>query len=139
MSALHPGSTFVVDVKSTGLFMTDPVLQRNGVKVDYWKTGHSYIKRRANELGALAGLEKSGHFFFNKPFGRGYDDGLVSALAVCDMLDRNPQKSMADIKRELPKTWQSPTMAPHCDDEVKYRVVDEVGKHFEAARARGDK
>jgi phosphomannomutase / phosphoglucomutase len=139
MSTLHPGSTFVVDVKSTGLFMTDPVLQRNGVKVDYWKTGHSYIKRRANELGALAGFEKSGHFFFNKPFGRGYDDGLVSALAVCDMLDRNPQKSMADLKRELPKTWQSPTMAPHCDDEVKYRVVDEVVKHFEAARARGEK
>ena len=139
MSTLHPGATFVVDVKSTGLFMTDPVLQRNGVKVEYWKTGHSYIKRRANELGALAGFEKSGHFFFNKPFGRGYDDGLVSALAVCDMLDRSPQKSMADLKRELPKTWQSPTMAPHCDDEVKYRVVDEVVKHFEAARARGEK
>jgi phosphomannomutase / phosphoglucomutase len=139
MSSLHPGATFVVDVKSTGLFVTDPVLQKNGVKVEYWKTGHSYIKRRANEVGALAGFEKSGHFFFNKPFGRGYDDGLVSALAVCDMLDRNSPKSMADLKNELPKTWQSPTMAPHCDDEVKYRVVDEVVKHFEGARAKGEK
>jgi phosphomannomutase/phosphoglucomutase len=109
------------------------------VKAEYWKTGHSYIKRRSNELGALAGFEKSGHFFFNKPFGRGYDDGLVSALAVCDMLDRNPQKSMADLKNELPKTWQSPTMAPHCDDEVKYRVVDDVVKYFETARAKGEK
>jgi phosphomannomutase/phosphoglucomutase len=54
------------------------------------------MKRRVNELGALAGFEKSGHFFFNKPFGRGYDDGLISAIAVCDMLDRNPGKSMAD-------------------------------------------
>jgi phosphomannomutase/phosphoglucomutase len=138
MSVLHPGATFVVDVKSTGLFLTDPVLQKNGVKVDYWKTGHSYIKRRVNELGALAGFEKSGHFFFNKPYGRGYDDGLIFALAVCDMLDRNPHKTMADLKDALPKTWGSPTMSPHCDDEVKYRVVDAVVKHFEAAKAKGD-
>jgi phosphomannomutase/phosphoglucomutase len=138
MSALHPGAIFVVDVKSTGLFMTDPVLRKNGVKADYWKTGHSYIKRRVHELNALAGFEKSGHFFFNTPFGRGYDDGLISALAVCDMLDRNPGKSMADLKNALPKTWQSPTMAPHCDDEVKYAIVDKVVKHFEAARGKGE-
>src|SRR5262249_39971686 len=52
MSAQHRGATFVVDVKSTGLFVTDPVLQQQEVKADYWKTGHSYIKRRVNELGA---------------------------------------------------------------------------------------
>jgi phosphomannomutase/phosphoglucomutase len=139
MSAQHQGSTFVADVKSTGLFMTDPVLQRQGAKTDYWKTGHSYMKRRVNEIGALAGFEKSGHFFFNKPIGRGYDDGLVFALAVCDMLDRNPTKSMADLKNALPKTWSSPTMSPHCDDEKKYRVVDAVVKHFETARQNGEK
>jgi phosphomannomutase/phosphoglucomutase len=137
MSALQPGAKFVVDVKSTGLFVTDPVLQKNGVIADYWKTGHSYMKRRTHETGALAGFEKSGHFFFNKPVGRGYDDGLVSALAICDMLDRNPGKKMSDLKNALPKTWQSPTMSPHCADEEKYRVVDEVVKHFEAAQAKG--
>jgi phosphomannomutase/phosphoglucomutase len=139
ISSLHPGATFVVDVKSTGLFLTDPVLKQNGVKADYWKTGHSYIKRRVNEIGALAGFEKSGHFFFNKPFGRGYDDGLISAIAVCDMLDRNPDQSLADIKKSLPKTWQSPTMAPHCDDEIKYDIVDQVVKHFVAAQEKGQK
>jgi phosphomannomutase/phosphoglucomutase len=139
MSALHKNATFVVDVKSTGLFLTDPVLKANGVKADYWKTGHSYIKRRVNELGALAGFEKSGHFFFNKPYGRGYDDGMIFALAVCDMLDRNPGKSMADLRKALPKTWGSPTMSPHCDDEKKYGVVDAVVKHFEVAKAKGDK
>jgi phosphomannomutase/phosphoglucomutase len=139
MSTLHPGSTFVVDVKSTGLFITDPVLQQNKVKADYWKTGHSYIKRRVNELGALAGFEKSGHFFFNKPFGRGYDDGLIFALAVCDMLDRNPTKSMADLKNALPKTWGSPTMAPHCGDEVKYGIVDKVVALFQEAKAKNEK
>src|SRR6185369_11303353 len=81
MSAITPNAQFVVDVKSTGLFVTDPVLQRQGARVTYWKTGHSYMKRRTFELGALAGFEKSGHFFFNKPLGRGYDDGLVSATA----------------------------------------------------------
>jgi phosphomannomutase / phosphoglucomutase len=139
ISAQHKGATFVADVKSTGLFMTDPVLRANGVKVDYWKTGHSYMKRRVNEIGAMAGFEKSGHFFFNPPLGRGYDDGLVFALAVCDMLDRNPAKSMADLKHALPKTWSSPTMSPHCPDEVKYRVVDDVVKHFEQAKARAEK
>jgi phosphomannomutase/phosphoglucomutase len=138
-SAQHPGSTFVADVKSTGLFATDPVLKKYGAKIDYWKTGHSYMKRRVNEIGAVAGFEKSGHFFFNEPYGRGYDDGLVFALAVCDMLDRNPAKSMADLRRDLPKTWQSPTMSPHCEDEKKYGVVDAVVKHFEAAQRKGEK
>jgi phosphomannomutase/phosphoglucomutase len=137
MSALHPNSTFVVDVKSTGLYVTDPVLQKNGVKADYWKTGHSYMKRRTHEVGALAGFEKSGHYFFNKPFGRGYDDGLVSALAICDMLDRNPGKKMSELKTALPKTWGSPTMSPHCDDEKKYGIVDKVVQHFQAAQKNG--
>jgi phosphomannomutase / phosphoglucomutase len=139
MSSRHNNALFVADVKSTGLFATDPVLLKNGAKTDYWKTGHSYMKRRVNEIGAMAGFEKSGHFFFNKPFGRGYDDGMIFALAVCDMLDRNPGKSMADLKNALPKTWSSPTMSPHCADEEKYGVVDAVVKHFEAAKQNGGK
>jgi phosphomannomutase/phosphoglucomutase len=138
MSGRQKGATFVADVKSTGLFMTDPVLRQNGAKTDYWKTGHSYMKRRVHEIGALAGFEKSGHFFFNQPIGRGYDDGLIFALAVCDMLDRNPDKGMSDLKNALPKTWQSPTMAPHCADEAKYGVVDAVVKRFEDAQRKGE-
>jgi phosphomannomutase / phosphoglucomutase len=138
MSAIHPNALFVVDVKSTGLFVTDPVLQKQGATTAYWKTGHSYMKRRTNELGALAGFEKSGHFFFNKPFGRGYDDGLLSAIAVCEMLDRAPDKSMADLKNALPKTWSSPTMSPHCADEAKYGVIDAVVKHFEMMQKKGE-
>ena len=55
------------------------------------------------------------------------------------MLERNPGKTMADLKNALPKTWGSPTMSPHCDDEKKYGVVDAVVKHFETAKAKGDK
>jgi phosphomannomutase/phosphoglucomutase len=137
LSAIYPNATFVVDVKSTGLFATDPVLIKNGVKADYWKTGHSYMKRRVNETGALVGFEKSGHYFFNAPIGRGYDDGLVSALAVLDMLDRNPGQTMSDLRRALPKTWGSPTMSPHCSDEAKYGIVEQVVAHFEEAQKEG--
>ncbi|MGI9372634.1 MAG: phosphomannomutase/phosphoglucomutase [Hyphomicrobiales bacterium] len=139
ISTLHPGCQFVVDVKSTGLFNTDPVLKANGAKTDYWKTGHSYIKRRSHEIGAITGFEKSGHFFFSEPFGRGYDDGIVSAIAVAGMLDRAPDKSMADLYRDLPKTWATPTMSPHCGDEVKYGVIEKVTQHYQSLAAKGEK
>ena len=138
LSKIYPNAQFVVDVKSTGLFATDPELIARGVKTDYWKTGHSYIKRRVTDLKALAGFEKSGHFFFNAPIGRGYDDGVLTAIHVIDMLDRNPTKTMADLYKALPKTWGSPTMSPHCDDETKYGIVDQVVARFEAMRARGE-
>ena len=137
ISAQHPNAKFVVDVKSTGLFKTDPVLQANGAETAYWKTGHSYIKRYNHEHGTLVGFEKSGHFFFSPPLGKGYDDGLVSGIAVCEMLDRNPDKSMAELVADLPKTWQSPTMSPKCDDELKYGVVDRVVAHFEKIASAG--
>ena len=90
LSVQHANAVFVADVKSTGLFMTDPVLKANGARTLYWKTGHSYMKRYTHEQKALVGFEKSGHFFFQPPLGKGYDDGLVAAIAVCDMLERNP-------------------------------------------------
>ncbi len=126
LSAQYENAQFVVDVKSTGLYHTDPVLQKNGAKTDYYKTGHSYIKRRVHDLNALVGFEKSGHYFFNAPIGRGYDDGLVSAIAILQMLDRNPDKTMADLREALPKTWGSPTMSPFCSDEEKYGVIDRI-------------
>ena len=125
-------------MKSTGLFATDPELQAQGVKADYWKTGHSYIKRRVTDLKALAGFEKSGHFFFNAPVGRGYDDGLLTAIQVIEMLDRNPDKSMADLYAALPRTWGSPTMSPHCDDEKKYQVADKVTARFQQMEKSGE-
>ena len=105
-------------------------MRANGATTHFWKTGHSYIKRYSHENNALVGFEKSGHFFFNKPLGRGYDDGLVAALAVLDMLDRSPEKSLSDLRNDLPLTYQSPTMSPHCADEEKYGVVDRIVAHF---------
>lgn len=138
LAKIYKNPTFVVDVKSTGLFHSDPVLKELGVKTDYWKTGHSYIKRRVNELGALAGFEKSGHFFLNGEIGRGYDDGVLTAITICRMMDRNADKSFSDLKDALPKTWGSPTMSPHCPDDRKYHVVDDVTKLFQQKFGSGE-
>ncbi len=133
LSSKYKNSKFVVDVKSTGLFNTDKILLNNKCKTIYWKTGHSHIKRKVNIEKALAGFEKSGHFFFNKPLGYGYDDGINSAIQVCHLLDSQTKK-MDEIIKDLPKTYQSPTMAPFCKDEVKYNVVNKLIKQVEKVK-----
>ncbi len=127
LSSKYNNSKFIVDVKSTGLFTNDEILLKNQCKTIYWKTGHSHIKRKVNSEKALAGFEKSGHFFFNPPLGYGYDDGINSAIQICHLLDKE-NKKMNEIIEELPITYQSPTMAPFCKDEEKYRVVDDLVK-----------
>ena len=130
LSRSHKNSKFIVDVKSTGLFLNDEILRENKCKTLYWKTGHSHIKRKVHEEKALAGFEKSGHFFFNEPLGFGFDDGINSAIQVCHLLN-NQNKKMSEIINEIPKTYQSPTMAPYCEDKEKYLVVNDLIKIIE--------
>ncbi len=139
LARLYPGSTFVADVKSTGLFASDPELKKYHAKADYWKTGHSHMKRRVRDLGALAGFEKSGHYFLAEPIGRGYDCGLRVAVELCKLMDRNPEKSMSDLRRALPPTFSSPTMSPYCGDLEKYDVLDRIVKRLQAHHADGGK
>lgn len=135
-AAMYPGSTFVADVKSTGLFASDPELLKHGAKADYWKTGHSHMKRRVRDLGALAGFEKSGHYFLAEPIGRGYDCAMRVAVELCKLMDRHPDQSMSDLRRALPPTFSSPTMSPYCADTEKYavleRIVDRLVAHHES-------
>ena len=127
LSKIYKNSKFIVDVKSTGLFINDKILNENNCETIYWKTGHSHIKRKVHNEKALAGFEKSGHFFFNFPLGYGYDDGINSAIQVCNLLDNN-DKRFSEMINELPQTFQSPTMAPFCKDEEKYLVIDDLIK-----------
>jgi len=138
LSNKHKNSKFVVDVKSTGLYLKDKVLLENQCKTIYWKTGHSHIKRKVNLEKALAGFEKSGHFFFNHPLGYGYDDGINSAIQVCHLLD-DQNKKMSEIMNKLPKTYQTPTMAPFCKDEEKYKVVDDMVKKIQKLKTENFK
>ena len=138
LASKHNNSKFVVDVKSTGLYSKDIVLLKNQCKTIYWKTGHSHIKRKVNLENALAGFEKSGHFFFNQPLGFGYDDGINSAIQVCHLLV-NQNKKMSEIINDLPKTYQTPTMAPYCKDEEKYKVVDDMVKKIQQLKSENAK
>ncbi len=140
MSAIHKNAQFVVDVKSTGLFVTDPVLQKQGAHTTYWKTGHSYMKRRTHELKALAGFEKSGHFFFNAPVGRGY--GRRSCFSDRGLRDARPRAGQDDggsERRRCRNLVVADQVAALLRDETKYGIVAEVVKHFEDLQAKGAK
>ena len=137
-AAEHPHARFVVDVKSTGLFASDPVLAERGAQTEYWKTGHSHMKRRVRDTGALAGFEKSGHYFLAPPVGRGYDCGLRVAVEICRMLDRHTGQSLSDLRRGLPTTHTSPTMSPHCADEEKYTVLDRLTARLQSMAQAGN-
>ncbi len=130
LSKKFKNSKFIVDVKSTGLFNQDKILKKNNCETIYWKTGHSHIKRKVKEEKALAGFEKSGHFFFNEPLGYGYDDGINSAIQVCHLIDKE-KKKLSEIINDLPITYQTPTMAPFCKDDEKYRVIENLTKKIQ--------
>ena len=138
LSEKYKKSKFIVDVKSTGLYLKDDVLLKNNCKTIYWKTGHSHIKRKVNGEKALAGFEKSGHFFFNKPIGNGYDDGITSAIQICHLLN-SENKKISSIIDALPKTFQSPTMAPFCKDEEKYKIVEGLVKQIQEIKNKNIK
>ena len=98
----------------------------------------SYIKRKVSEEKAIAGFEKSGHFFFNQPLGYGYDDGINSAIQVCKLLD-NQKKKLNTLINNLPKTYQSPTMGPFCKDEEKYKVIDVITSKIKNLKEKNTK
>jgi phosphomannomutase/phosphoglucomutase len=139
LAKLHPGATFVADVKSTGLFASDPELQKYNIKADYWKTGHSHMKRRVKELGALAGFEKSGHYFLAEPIGRGYDCGMRVAVEICKLMDRNSDMKMSDLRKALPETFATPTMSPYAADTEKYDILERLVDKLSAKATAGEK
>ena len=71
-------------------------------------------------------LFRSGHYFLAEPIGRGYDCGMRVAVEICKLLDRNPDKSMSDLRRALPETFATPTMSPYCADTEKYDVLERL-------------
>ena len=115
-------------MKSTGLYSTDKILLEN--KCAKLFTGKQVIHTLKEKLILKKHwlvLKKVATSFFNEPLGFGYDDGINSAIHVCHLLD-NQNKSMHEIIKELPNTFQTPTMAPFCKDEEKYQVVEELVK-----------
>jgi phosphomannomutase / phosphoglucomutase len=122
------GTRFVVDVKSTSLY--EQVLES---PVVWEKTGHSYIKAAVAREQAAGGFERSGHFFLNAPFGRGYDDGCVAAMMLlwitCEA--RKSGRKISDILDTLPPSHQSPNRQPLVPEARKYEIVDEIQARIE--------
>ncbi len=134
----RPGSHFIVDVKSTALFAVDDVLARHRATVEYWKTGHSHIKSRLFSQNAVAAFEKSGHFFFADDLGLGYDDAILSAGYVAEMITAS-EASLSNLRGTLSQTWQSSTRAVACPDEQKYLAADAVCRYYESLWKTGER
>jgi len=129
----------VIDVKSTGAYAIDPILKKNNIEVVFSKTGHSYVKSMTQKIDALAGFEKSGHFFLRQEFGRGYDDGCLSAAVFCMILS-NYDEPLTELISQQPKSFQSPTMEPAvADDKVKYEIVEKVTEQLLELKEKGEK
>ena len=97
------------------------------------------MKRRVKELNALAGFEKSGHYFLAEPIGRGYDCGMRVAVEICKLMDRNSNSKMSDLRKALPRTFSTPTMSPYCSDLEKYDVLERIVKKLLSMNEAGEK
>ncbi|PIN86304.1 phosphomannomutase/phosphoglucomutase [Candidatus Woesearchaeota archaeon CG10_big_fil_rev_8_21_14_0_10_44_13] len=135
---MPPAQNIVIDVKSTGAYSIDTILNKYKSRIVFSKTGHSYVKAKSDEIGALAGFEKSGHFFLRQKFGKGYDDACMSAAWFVTILSNN-DAPLSEIMSQQPKSYQSPTLEPSTtNDSVKYDIVDEVTEIFRKMKKNGE-
>jgi phosphomannomutase len=104
-----------------------------GGKPLMWKTGHSLIKAKMAETGALLSGEMSGHIFFADRY-FGYDDALYAAIRLLACLSQR-EDSLADIRRSLPQPLNTPELRFPCSEERKFAVVDEVRDRLAEAGA----
>ncbi len=134
----RPGSEFIVDMKSTGAWALDKVFDQNKGKVFYCKTGHYYVKEAMHKRKALAGFERSGHNFFGKNLGRGYDEAILSSLYLMHFLAKK-NKTLSQWSAELPKSYQSPTMQAVCPEKLKYKITKKIAQKFVALKKQNKK
>jgi phosphomannomutase len=117
-----PGATIIADVKASNALFED-VRQKNGEPL-MWKTGHSHIKTKMKETGALLAGEMSGHIFIADGY-YGFDDGIYSALRVLKMIWQSGQKP-AELYDDLPQTYATPEIRLDCDGTRKFQVVEDI-------------
>jgi phosphomannomutase / phosphoglucomutase len=124
----------VIDVKSTSLFESEL-----SMPIRWAKTGHSYVKAEVARTGAAAGFERSGHFFFRPPLGRGYDDACVGALAllwvVCSARQKDAKTTLSGLLKRLPQSFASPNRQPFASDEKKYEIVERIAEELANRRS----
>ncbi len=116
------GATIIADIKcSRALF--DHVKELNGETL-MWKSGHSHIKSKMKEVGALLGGEMSGHFFFDEDY-YGFDDGLYAAIQLIAATMRL-NRSVTELHDAMPAMFNTPELRFPVEESRKFAVVDEV-------------
>ncbi|MDD4858347.1 MAG: phosphomannomutase/phosphoglucomutase [Candidatus Krumholzibacteria bacterium] len=122
----HPGSTVIFEVKCSESLIED--IAGHGGKPLMWKTGHSLIKKKMRETGALLAGEMSGHIFFADRY-FGYDDALYAACRLLEIVSRSAA-TLSTLLEDLPRREATPEIRLDCADERKFDVVREVRDHF---------
>jgi phosphomannomutase / phosphoglucomutase len=122
MLSRHPGASVVGDVLSSQVLFDE--IAKCGGKPVLWASGHSLVKAKMAEIGALLGGEMSGHIFLAEDY-FGYDDGFLAAGRLVGLLSQSDEKLSA-LDASLPKLYSTPEYRPHCPDEAKERVINGV-------------
>jgi phosphomannomutase/phosphoglucomutase len=123
----HPGATVVSEVKCSQRLFDD--IRLKGGKPIMWKAGHSLLKAKMRETGALLGGEMSGHMFFADGY-YGYDDAIYASCRMLDILGR-AGKELPDLLADLPPAYATPEIRLDCPDELKFRIAEKVREHFQ--------
>ncbi|MCP4598761.1 phosphomannomutase/phosphoglucomutase, partial [Neptuniibacter sp.] len=115
----NPGAEIIYDVKCSRLLAN--VIRDAGGKPTMWRTGHSLIKQKIKESGALLGGEMSGHIFFKERW-YGFDDALYSAARLLEILART-DKTVSDLFSQYPEDVSTPELNITVTDENKFDIV----------------
>lgn len=122
----HPGGVIVSEVKCSQR-LYDDIAARGGHAI-MWKAGHSPIKAKMQETGALLAGEMSGHLFFADQY-FGFDDAIYAACRLLDLLSRTGQR-VDELLADLPAAYATPEIRVDCPDAIKFAVVDAALQHF---------
>ncbi len=128
----HPGGEIIYDVKCSRTL--DAEIRKAGGKPTMWKTGHSFIKAKLRESGALLAGEMSGHIFFKERW-YGFDDGLYTAARLLELLSRDPRPTQ-EIFASLPNTVNTPELNLKFAEGEHFTVIQELVQraHFPDAK-----
>ncbi len=126
---LGKGREVIFDVKCSDAL--PEALERAGAKPVMWMTGHSYIKAKMKESGAVLGGEMSGHMFFGPPDYLGFDDALYAAARLLKILAGQPQPLSA-LRAALPQYVSTPEIRVDCPEDRKQAVVAAAARRFAA-------
>jgi phosphomannomutase/phosphoglucomutase len=124
--ARNPGAKVVFDILSSQVLADE--ISKNGGTPIVWKSGHSFIKDKLHEKGALLAGESSGHIFFADRY-FGYDDAIYASCRLLELLSRS-DKSLSQLMETVPRIFTSPEERPYCPDDKKFQIVKDIQTVF---------